>query len=81
MKILRNGGTVNLDSIGSWGRDAPGGIPGSYGQPAVDFLAWAGVDVADRDEVAERRRGRHPRARSASTSGCCSPPPSSAATT
>jgi spermidine dehydrogenase len=45
--ILRNGGTVNLDSIGSWNRDAPGGIPGSYGQPAVDFLAWAGVDVAD----------------------------------
>ena len=47
VKILRNGGTVNLDSIGSWGRDAPGGIPGSYGQPAVDFLSWAGVDVAD----------------------------------
>ena len=47
VKILRNGGTVNLDSIGSWNRDAPGGIPGSYGQPAVDFLAWAGVDVAD----------------------------------
>ena len=45
--ILRNGGIVNLDSIGSWNRDAPGGIPGSYGQPAVDFLAWAGVDVAD----------------------------------
>ncbi len=45
--ILRNGGTVNLDSIGSWNRDAPGGIPGSYGQPAVDFLAWAGVNVAD----------------------------------
>ena len=41
---LRNGGTVNLDSIGSWGKDAPGGIPGSYGQHAVDFLDWAGVD-------------------------------------
>jgi spermidine dehydrogenase len=41
---LRNGGTVNLDSIGSWGQDAPGGIPGSYGQHAVDFLDWAGVD-------------------------------------
>jgi spermidine dehydrogenase len=41
---LRNGGTVNLDSIGSWGQDAPGGIPGSYGQHAVDFLNWAGVD-------------------------------------
>ncbi len=43
--ILRNGGTVNLDSIGTWNQDAPGGIPGSYGQPAVDFLDWAGVDV------------------------------------
>ena len=41
---LRNGGTVNLDSIGTWGQDAPGGIPGSYGQHAVDFLNWAGVD-------------------------------------
>jgi spermidine dehydrogenase len=47
VKILRNGGVVNMDSIGSWNRDAPGGIPGSYGQPAVDFLSWAGVDVAD----------------------------------
>lgn len=43
---LRNGGTVNLDSIGSWNQDGPSGIPGSYGQPAVDFLAWAGVDTA-----------------------------------
>lgn len=43
---LRNGGTVNLDSIGTWGQDAPGGIPGSYGQHAVDFLDWAGVDTA-----------------------------------
>src|SRR3954453_5725383 len=41
---LRNGGTVNLDSIGTWGRNGPSGIPGSYGQHAVDFLAWAGVD-------------------------------------
>jgi spermidine dehydrogenase len=43
---LRNGGTVNLDSIGTWGKDGPSGIPGSYGQHAVDFLAWAGVDTA-----------------------------------
>jgi spermidine dehydrogenase len=42
---LRNGGTVNLDSIGSWNKPGPSGIPGSYGQPAVDFLAWAGVDI------------------------------------
>ncbi|MET0818892.1 MAG: NAD(P)-binding protein, partial [Solirubrobacteraceae bacterium] len=43
--ILRNGGTVNLDSPGTWNKDAPGGIPGSYGQPALDFLDWAGVDL------------------------------------
>jgi len=43
---LRNGGTVNLDSIGTWNQDGPNGIPGAWGQPAVDFLAWAGVDTA-----------------------------------
>jgi spermidine dehydrogenase len=43
---LRNGGTVNLDSIGTWNKNGPSGIPGSYGQPAIDFLAWAGVDFA-----------------------------------
>ncbi len=43
---LRNGGTVNLDSPGTWGQDGPNGIPGSYGQHALDFLAWAGVDLA-----------------------------------
>ncbi len=42
---LRNGGTVNLDSIGTWNQPGPSGIPGSYGQPAIDFLAWAGVDT------------------------------------
>jgi hypothetical protein len=44
--ILRNGGTVNLDSIGTWNQPANGllDIPGSYGQPAVDFLAFCGVD-------------------------------------
>ena len=44
--LLRNGGTVNLDSIGTWNQDGPSGIPGSYGQPAIDFLDWAGVDTA-----------------------------------
>jgi spermidine dehydrogenase len=44
---LRNGGTVNLDSIGTWNQDGPSGIPGSYGQPAIDFLHWAGVDYTD----------------------------------
>jgi spermidine dehydrogenase len=45
---LRNGGTVNLDSIGTWNRDQGGllDIPGSYGQPALDLLAWAGVEYA-----------------------------------
>jgi spermidine dehydrogenase len=44
--LLRNGGTVNLDSIGSWNKPANGllDIPGSYGQPAVDMLAFCGVD-------------------------------------
>ena len=39
--ILRNGGTVNLDSIGTWNKPTGGllDIPGSYGQPAVDLLA------------------------------------------
>jgi spermidine dehydrogenase len=44
--LLRNGGTVNLDSIGNWSK--PGNwlldIPGSYGQPAVDMLDFCGVD-------------------------------------
>ena len=44
--LLRTGGAVNLDSVGSWNQ-AGGGlldIPGSYGQPAVDMLAYCGVD-------------------------------------
>jgi spermidine dehydrogenase len=47
--LLRNGGTVNLDSIGNWNK--PGNslldIPGSYGQPALDMLAFCGVDPAN----------------------------------
>ena len=35
VRMTRNGGTVNLDSIGSWNQDGPSGIPGSYGQPAA----------------------------------------------
>ncbi len=37
--ILRNGGTVNLDSVGTWNQPAGAlfDIPGSYGQPAVDL--------------------------------------------
>ena len=49
---LRNGGTVNLDSIGAWNQ--PQGalmdIPGSYGQPAVNILGWAGVDFASASQ-------------------------------
>jgi spermidine dehydrogenase len=46
LMILRNGGTVNLDSIGTWNQPASGlfDIPGSYGQPAVDLLGFCGVD-------------------------------------
>ena len=46
LMLLRNGGTVNLDSIGNWNKPAGGllDIPGSYGQPAVDMLAFCGVD-------------------------------------
>jgi spermidine dehydrogenase len=44
--ILRNGGTFNLDSVGTWNETTGGlrDIPGSYGQPALDMLDWAGVD-------------------------------------
>ena len=46
LMILRNGGTVNLDSIGAWNQPAGSllDIPGSYGQPALDMLAYCGVD-------------------------------------
>ena len=46
LMILRNGGTVNLDSIGAWDQPAGGllDIPGSYGQPALDMLEFCGVD-------------------------------------
>jgi spermidine dehydrogenase len=47
--LLRNGGTVNLDSIGAWTR--PAGpfldIPGPYGQPALDILEFCGVDYVN----------------------------------
>ncbi|MQA74675.1 MAG: NAD(P)-binding protein [Solirubrobacterales bacterium] len=47
--ILRNGGTVNLDSIGTWNQ--PTGnlmdIPGEYGQSALDLLEFCGVDYGD----------------------------------
>jgi len=48
--LLRNGGTVNLDSIGTWNLDAGGprqDIPGSYGQPALDMLEFCGVHPAE----------------------------------
>ncbi len=46
LMILRNGGTVNLDSIGAWDQPAGGllDIPGSYGEPALDMLEFCGVD-------------------------------------
>ncbi len=54
--ILRNGGTFNLDSIGSWnlpaGSPAVGyDIPGSYGQPSRDLLDFLGIDVENFPET------------------------------
>ena len=44
--FLKNGGTVNLDSVATWNQPTGGlmDIPGSYGQPALDLLAYLGVD-------------------------------------
>ncbi|MDH2415424.1 NAD(P)-binding protein [Nocardioides sp. CER19] len=45
VRMLRTGGAVNLDSIGSWNQPANGllDIPGSYGQPALDMLDYLGI--------------------------------------
>ena len=45
VRMLRTGGAVNLDSIGSWDQPANGllDLPGSYGQPALDMLDYLGV--------------------------------------
>jgi len=44
--FLKNGGTVNLDSTGTWNETTGGlmDIPGSYGQPALDLIHELGVD-------------------------------------
>ena len=44
--LLRNGGTVNLDSVGTWNETTGGllDIPGEYGQPALDMLEFCEVD-------------------------------------
>ena len=46
LTLLRNGGVVNLDSVGTWNQPAGGlfDIPGSYGQHALDMLAYLGVE-------------------------------------
>jgi spermidine dehydrogenase len=46
LTLLRNGGVVNLDSVGTWNQPAGGlfDVPGSYGQPALDMLAYLGVE-------------------------------------
>lgn len=53
LTLYRNGGVVNLDSIGTWNQPTGGllDIPGSYGQPALDILDWAGVDLASFEEI------------------------------
>jgi spermidine dehydrogenase len=57
--LLRNGGTVNLDSIGTWNRPAGSllDIPGSYGQPALDMLAFCGVDPNNFPSSANQNTG------------------------
>ena len=77
---LRNGGTVNLDSIGTWGKD---GRPGS--RAPTDSMRWTS-SPGPASTPPPRPSGRAvarpaSRPRSGSTSGCCSPPPSSAPTT
>ena len=70
LMILRNGGTVNLDSIGAWNQPAGSrlDIPGSYGQPALDMLTYCGVDPHNFPAV---ERARHP-ARATACARCCS---------
>jgi spermidine dehydrogenase len=45
--LIKNGGTVNLDTVTSWNQTTGGlqDIPGSYGQPSVDMLEYLGVDA------------------------------------
>jgi spermidine dehydrogenase len=45
-RLLRNGGTVNLDTVTTWNETTGGlnDIPGEYGQPALDMLDFCGVD-------------------------------------
>jgi spermidine dehydrogenase len=47
LSLIRNAGTVNLDSVGTWNQPTGGllDIPGSYGQPALDLLDYCGVDI------------------------------------
>ncbi len=51
--FLKNGGTVNLDTVTSWNQTTGGlqDIPGSYGQPSVDMLEYLGVDAFDFPEA------------------------------
>jgi spermidine dehydrogenase len=42
--VLRNGGTVNLDSIGTWGRASGAFLDVPPNQAALDILAFCGVD-------------------------------------
>lgn len=52
--FLRNGGVVNMDSIGTWAEDTGNllDIPGEYGQPALDLLDYLDVDTADSSKWA-----------------------------
>jgi spermidine dehydrogenase len=47
VSLIRNAGTVNLDSVGTWNQTTGGlmDLPGTYGQPALDLLEFCGVDI------------------------------------
>ena len=57
--FLKNGGTVNLDSTGTWNKQTGGlmDIPGSYGQPAVDMLDYLGVEPDTFPEIGSANLG------------------------
>jgi NAD(P)-binding Rossmann-like domain len=71
--LLRYGGAINLDSIGTWNKPAGSpavgyDIPGAYGQPALDMLAYLGVIRT----TSPTRAARGSRAPTGCARCCCS---------
>ena len=77
--FLKNGGTVNLDTVTSWNQTTGGleDIPGSYGQPSVDMLEYLGVDAFNFPST----RARASRRATGCARWCCSRPRTGAART